>query len=370
MSHHGQDSIGLIGFDERERNLLEVFLDSSDNPGLVLDSPERADSILFNCSSDTERRRFLDWLSSRRRCAVVAVVADVEPPEGAYELRRPLSIASLRQCLRTLARDLRRDRLAREAESVEARAASSGLKMAPGAFKELLAQSGVPARREASTTPPAAIPAKNVGPAPLLDWSEEQKRQLVRQATGALPELDVEDDAQRKRLMVSLDGQFLDWVRRAVDQGRDQSVPVKLTGVPGVFVYDPVSDQFSYDLDADFLIQMATSRFGPGELGCEALEQAPEGGAVAPRDEVLWLLGLMSTRGRIPDTLDPRVSRQLKPVKGMPHALLTPQAERIADFWSTARYTPTEVMQALKVPQNYVFSFMVAADAADLFERT
>lgn len=32
-------TIALVGFNAREQNLLEVFLASSDNPGLSLDAP-------------------------------------------------------------------------------------------------------------------------------------------------------------------------------------------------------------------------------------------------------------------------------------------------------------------------------------------
>jgi hypothetical protein len=362
-------TIALIGFPAREQNLLEVFFAGSDNPGLALDTPERAHALLVNLETEVERKRFLDWYASRESCPVVAVTGDLPAPEGMLEVRRPLSIASLCQTLRTLARELKRRREAREATSEAARASGSGLKMAPSELRSLIASNQAAATVKPARHTSVRRPQQSPAEALLLRWSDTEKGVLLRHVCGSLPDLDPSAAADRARLALSLEGQFLTQARTAVKLAREAQQPVQVTGIPGQFIYFPQSDSFTYDLEPDFLLQMAASRFGPGELGCQLREGAVPAAAQAPRDEMIWLLALFTTRGRVPDYLDPAGRYQLKPVSNLSRFLLPPQAERVAELWQQAPHRPIDVSRSLKIPQRYVFSFLAAADAVDLFER-
>lgn len=345
------------------------FWASSDNPGLSLDAPGRADALLVNLESKAECKRFLDWYASREPCPVVAVTGDFPAPDSMMELRRPLHILSLRQTLRRLAQKLAQRRKEREAASETARASGSGLKMAPSELRTLIrastAEHGVIEKPVMVERPHRET---TVGQ-PLLRWSSAEKETLMRDVCGSLPDLDPALPTDRARLSISLEGQFVTWARAAVAQGREAKVPVRVTGIPGQFIYYPQQDSFSYDLEPDFLLQMAASRFVPGELGCQLLELSDPVDPQSPRDEVLWLLMLFTTRGRLPDYLEPTGRYRLKPVGDLARFLLPPHAGQVAGLWQQAGRSPIEISHSLHIAQRYVFSFLAAADAVDLFER-
>lgn len=365
-------SIALVGFSAREQNLLEVFMSGSDNPGLTLDSPGRAHSLLVNLESEADCKRFLDWYATRDACPVVAVTGDYPAPPSMMEVRRPLSLLALRQTLRRLAVDLKKRRDEREAANETARAEASGLRMSPSELRSLISAAGASAS-PATTAKPAARAQRRAAAThnmPLLHWTEAEKDALLREVCGSLSDLDPAVPTDRARLSISLEGQFVTWARVAVAKGREAKAPAQVTGIPGRFVYYPQRDSFSYDLDSDLLLQMAASRFGPGELGCQLQDVAESiSGSLAPRDEVLWLLALFTTRGRVPDYLDPLGRYQLKPVGNLSRFLLPPHAQSVAERWQQGACSPIEISRSLGIPQRYVFSFMAAADAVDLFER-
>lgn len=366
-------TIALVGFSPREQSLLEVFFASSDNPGLTLDAPQRAESLLLNVDSEAALKKFLVWYERRTPCPIIAVVDQQPTPEGMSELRRPLNLLVLRQTLQRLVRQLSRARKREEAESEEVRASTTGLKMSPAEFRSLIDASRQEPSSAASRPPLAsarpAPAAADSAEMPLISWHEAEREKLVKHICGSLPDLDPDSPADRARLSISLEGQFVTWVRTAVQRGKETRRAMQLTGIPGCFIYFPQQDCFSYDLGMDLLLQMASSRFGPGELGCRELELEQPEAPQARRDEMLWLLALHTTHGRVPDHLDPRGRYRLKPVAHLERFLLPPFAQRIAARWQQTELTPLEVSRSLDIPQRYVFSFLAAADAVELFER-
>lgn len=365
-------SIGLIGFDDREKNQLEVFLNSSENPGFVEKDPASADALLVNLGTLEDKQRFLRWYSGRSECPVLAVVDDQAVPGVAHTLKRPLTLSSLKSALRKVAEEVKASSFSSKSGSAEVQGdASSLLKMSPEEFKALIESSGVkpkvPKKREEIVDTGRDSRKKNL----ILRWSDAEWQALVRSACGTLPDLDLSNPADRKRLSfsISAQGRFFEQVNHAVALGREKSVPVQITGIPGELVYFPEPDLFSYDLDPDLLIQMANSRFGPGELSCVELADKTPDRPMAARDELLWVLAVFTSAGRLPDYLDPAAPYILREMPELSRFLLTPHAERIARAWYSEKQSAVAIAYSLKIPQRYVFSFMVAADAAGLFER-
>lgn len=365
-------SIGLIGFDDRERNQLEVFLNSSENPGFVETDPVKADALLVNLASADDKKRFLRWYTGRADCPVVAVVDDQTVSGGMHTLKRPMTLAGLKKVLREVIREVQSSASASSGLSGAGEAdTQSLLKMTPEELKALIAASGVAPKKAKPRTADQDIGRDGRKENLILRWSDAEWQSLVRSACGTLPDLDLSNPSDRRRLSFSAaaQGRFLDQINQVVARGRDNGVPVQVTGIPGELIYFPELDLFSYDLDPDLLIQMANSRFGPGELGCEELTEQSPNRPTAMRDELLWVLALFTAAGRVPDYLDPAAPLILKEMPDLSRFLLTPHAERIARAWYSEKQSATAIAYSLKIPQRYVFSFMVAADAAGLFER-
>lgn len=273
---------------------------------------------MLNVDSEAALKKFLVWYERRTPCPVIAVLDQLPTPEGMTELRRPLNLLVLRQTLQRLVRELGRARKREEAKSEAVRASNTGLKMSPAEFRSLIDASrqapsaGVSRPPQARVRPaPAAVDSADT---PLISWPEEEREKLVRHICGSLPELDPDSPADRARLSISLEGQFVTWMRTAVQQGKETRRAMQITGIPGCFIYFPQQDCFSYDLGMDLLLQMASSRFGPGELGCRELELEQPEAPQARRDEMLWLIALYSTHGRVPGPSGPQ--RSLPPQAG------------------------------------------------------
>lgn len=365
-------SIGLIGFDDRERNQLEVFLNSSENPGFSEIDPVKADALLVNLASADDKKRFLRWYAGRSDCPVVAVVDDQSVSGGMHTLKRPMTLAGLKKVLREVIREVQSNAVVNSNSANPAEGESSSLlKMSPEEFKALIESSGVAPKKVKTRPREEDIGRDGRKDNLILRWSDVEWQSLVRSACGTLPDLDLSNPADRRRLSFSAAAQsrFLDQVNQVVSLAREKGVPAKMTGIPGELVYFPEDDLFSYDLDPDLLIQMANSRFGPGELSSEVLSEQSPNRPTAKRDELLWVLALFTAAGRVPDYLDPVAPLILKEMPDLSRFLLTPHAERIARAWYSEKQSATAVASSLKIPQRYVFSFMVAADAAGLFER-
>lgn len=359
-------SIGLVGFSGREKSMLEVFFDSSNNPGLSVAAPEKSASLLVNVETSADLKQFSNWYKSRSPCPVVAVVGGLEAPPDALALERPLEISNLKAVLKRVLEALRKSAAPVETTGERNR---PRLRIAPEELKSLIAEAGVGTPKPAPK-PEALSSIRDANKSRLvLRWSDAEQSMLLKRACGSLPDLDPELPGWNKRILFSLEGRFLDQVGKMVELARVQGVATKVTGIPGNFVYFPDRDLFSYDLDPDLLVQMAGSRFGLGELGCESTELKTPTDPIAKRDQLLWMLGLFTAAGRLPDHLDPAEKYRLVDAADLQRFMLMPQAEQIAKVWVSDDRSALDIVQLLKLPQRYVFSFMAAADAAGLLER-
>lgn len=422
-------SIGLVGFEPKEAGMLEVLLSGSDSQGFSVASQSTASALLIDYDIVSNNIHQMSRLQSdlgNRPCIVVSAYPH-SIDFGNIILSRPLSFDGLKGALRELRIivDDRQDRFHRpvdetpvvkpettvaaserplkldkatlaswvaEAKKEEAHAAPQASKKPASkpSIKKPVQQQSVnaksvhasashspkPAFTEGSTLRQAAQPepVSPTGPTAkkrdLLDWNVAQKQELELQCCGHYDDINPQDMADRKRITINLQGQFITLAREAVSLANRESLPVQVCGIPGIFVYLPDNRQFAFNLDNELLLQTVRSRFGVGEL---QLQERPDLTDVdfprAKMDELLWTLSLITVQGRVPDYLD--ISGEMKLVRApeFERLLSIPYSRSIARLWVSRSYSALDIVKVLAIPQRFVFSFMVAADTVGLFER-
>jgi hypothetical protein len=193
--------------------------------------------------------------------------------------------------------------------------------------------------------------------------------EMVQQCCGNLPDVNLDSATERRRVYFSLDGLLLPWIKRCIEVGDASGKPQQVLGVPGAMFYLPQEKAFLLNIDADLLLQLTRTRFGFDEISLLEREldaELPKGRKVAA-DELLWQFALFTARGRLPDTLSAEEPRLLKAMPDFERLLETPHARSIAELWHSQRLSAQNIVSMLGVPQRFVFSFLVAADAIGLY---
>ncbi|WP_027859087.1 hypothetical protein [Marinobacterium jannaschii] len=203
-----------------------------------------------------------------------------------------------------------------------------------------------------------------------------QRQEMVARLCGFMPDLDLTQSDVRKRAFVNRDNTLLDCLLKA--RQSDKSSPLLVSGVPLILGYLPASDQFIHDIDDDMLLQLATTRFGIGELGLETKAELGvpdyDGGRlsglkVEASTGFLWKIALLTARGRLFSDMDPEKLYQLKPIVGQDRIFVTPHADKIEKLWYGHRLSVLDVAKILKIPQRFAFSFMVGAYTLGWFQE-
>lgn len=86
-------------------------------------------------------------------------------------------------------------------------------------------------------------------------------------------------------------------------------------------------------------------------------------------ESFLWKIALLTSKGRIPDAVDPLRPIQLKRWPNMTRITLPPHAMRIAALLHDSPMTPFQAAQRLGIRQQYVFAFFSAAYALGLISQ-
>ncbi len=435
-------SVGLVGFEGKERDTLEVFFSSSEAHGLVLDVPEKSDALIVNIDGPDSLHSFLRWSERQEARPVVVVVDGIQVPDTLIRLDRPLTMLALKQALKSVRNQLRY--ASPKTDDKQGPGGAADKKVAttvldPQAFRSLineavaadaaekarkLQQVEAVAKKEPAANEPApkqaapkkapvaaparpqavaaraavdSEPARAAAPALVLEephdqakaevepsapepvatdgthaltWSPAQQVELIKHCCGSLPDLDLSLESGRRRLTINLEGRLLVPVQDAVKQACANQQPVQICGVPGALIYFPAQDSFSYDLDPELLLQMSGTRFAFGELSLMPrpdLEQPQS--PMVPRDELVWMLALMTTQGRVPEGVSVDKPLQLGAMPDFTRLLAMPHGKSIATLWMAAPQSALGIVRTLGIAQRFVFSFLVAADATGLFER-
>lgn len=419
--------IGLSGFGQSEQTMLELFFNSRHQKVFDLTQPDKADVLLVDLSGTTGEMQYLKLLRQHPACAGLPGIALTEGgdvPQGFIELKRPLTLNGLSAELENLTRLLQRDDpvapvasdrdtvfaewQARKQAGLDAmrkwnkgkQLSDSGKTLFPldrHGVQEVISKAHlVMAHRRhentEKTTPTAAVNEPTeaidtrvaetpVAAKPDMKPAVEQITEKVEEKRpdqdstndycGHLPDQDLNEPSGLRRVRFNMESSLLPWVVLAVKTGRQSKQAQQVSGLPGVLIYLPEADCFYCDLDADLLLHMARARFGLDELFLTRLEPSTyvlgESSRHIAAEQLLWKLALLTSRGRIPETIDLNKPVQLIRKPDFSVFELTPHARTLAELWFSKRLSPRQMLSELAVPQRYVFTFLVAADAVGFF---
>lgn len=414
----GQHTIAILGFATNEAAMLEIFFNSGKADGFVLADLDRAESLLVGFSDPAVRSQVQALLrrAARPLVAVVDEATQAQAKGAPILIHRPLTMAALQDGLARLRGRLDADPVsdqvagavvasehdqqrqaafeewqARKQRSSEAlsvwkgesskreiEALRSRFSVERNELNHLILEAQQQVRQHQAASAPRA-PAKPAKPAepPVAPPPEPQEAlqtpklsaEMIQQCCGSLPDVNLDAPHERRRAYFSLDGLLLPWIQRCVRTGDETGQVQQVVGVPGALFYLPGEKVFLVGIDSDLLLQLTRTRFGFDEISLLARASEadlPPGRKVAA-DELLWQLALFTSRGRVPDTLSAEQPRLLNEMPDFERLLETPHARSIAELWQSQRLSAQHIASMLGIPQRFVFSFLVAADAIGLF---
>jgi|GEM_PF-1617578 len=195
--------------------------------------------------------------------------------------------------------------------------------------------------------------------------------ELVHQCVGNHPDIDLTRTSQLRGIFINPDALLLPWLVQALLIGNESGHPQQVNGLPKVLVYLPNPARFVTDFDDEFLSQTARSRFGFGELSLVERQgfEVSDGLRTIDADALIWKLAMLTVRGRVLEGLDPLQPRKLKAIPDFKRLFAIPHAKRIAKLWYERPMSANDVVDALKIPQRFVFTFMSAASVVQLFDQ-
>lgn len=421
MPVSGKHSIGIIGFAANEAAMLEVFFTGNRAKGFQLVPADKAESLLIGISDAGSRQQVEGWVrqnGSRPFIAVVDPGAGEKVNGKSIRLTRPLSMGALQQALSDLQQQLGAGSVAATVPVVSAGPTQKGQQdQRAAAFAEwqarkerssqaLDAWKGGNRQRQSEALRSRFSLERNELNSLILNAQDQLRQQhsetgalrtqasaaavepqqsesllsdelraprisaeMIQQCCGNLPDVNLDSATERRRVYFSLDGLLLPWIKRSINAGDTSGKPQQVVGVPGALFYLPETKEFLVNLDSDLLLQLTRTRFGFEEISLLEREpdaELPKGRQVAA-DELLWQLALFTARGRLPDTLSAEEPRLLNALPDFERLLETPHARSISELWQSQRLSAQNIASMLGVPQRFVFSFLVAADAIGLY---
>lgn len=406
----GKHLIGIIGFAANEAAMLEIFFKGNKGEGFVLSPVDDAKALIVGFSDRESQFQLEKWLERDQR-PIIAVVDQTSEPlvsKSSIKIHRPLTIGALQDALSKLRGRLEAGSVSSEVADAVVAVASEQEKNRAAVFAEwqarkqrsseaLSAWKGDSTQREAealrsrfsvertelnslileaqhalqkqqASRPPKPLPEPVVEPEETLQVPK-LSAEMIQQCCGSLPDVNLDSAHERRRAYFSLDGLLLPWIQRCVRQGDESGKVQQVLGVPGALFYLPAEKVFLVGIESELLLQLTRTRFGFDEISLQERSsdaELPAGRRVAA-DELLWQLALFTARGRIPDTLSAEQPRLLDEMPDFERLLETPHARSIAELWQSQRLSAQNIASMLGVPQRFVFSFFVAADAIGLF---
>ena len=197
----------------------------------------------------------------------------------------------------------------------------------------------------------------------------------IYRCCGNLPDINFGDPDERRRVYFDVEGALLNWLPMAVKQGQSKGQPTEIIGLHNGLVYQPNTDTFYCEFGEDLLLQYALSRFTFGELSLtendhwsELVVGEQEKTFVGRADAIIWKVALWTSRGRLAYGLDLERPYRLDKMPDFTRLICFPYAQQIAELWLNKAFTIVDVVSILRVPQRYVFAFVVAAHAVGLLK--
>lgn len=228
-----------------------------------------------------------------------------------------------------------------------------------------------PAEAEAAIPEAAKAPSAPSAPAYKINAEELAAEHRF---CGERADMSVPDIQNSKDLFYNPTDYLLAALKEAYLVGGKWRVPAHVDFEHGGITYIPESNQAYLEFpETDLSAHCAqplpkflkVRMVGKNEL--PALKEKFAQGVLLERfDARLWLAGLETAQGRLPQGTDVKQTVYLKHWPNLTRFQITPHALRIAALWATRGGDLIETAEVLKIPQRHVFAFYNAAFALDL----
>jgi len=404
MIAHDCLRVGVLGMDERSRNLLRLFFDGPCKGACELVDHDRADVTLIDLDAygGSNLKAKHDALYPDRQVILLSI--QPKPAGDVLWLSKPLNGKLL---LNTLT-DLR----TRITSSRPPPAPSS---RGPGASRPVVAAAPVSRKVDPAPLPPkrarAGVPAvagrdahREPARPPVAQLSRskvQEDRATTRKVVAdtdandsggsgdAAAQLDEvahlryldkgadinpTDPAQVARVSFSTDNLLQGYLQRALSDATQTNRPVVVSGIWRSISIDPLARSVCYELSLSQLRSLCIMPTKESEVSIQPLV-IPGGDAPnrhtgkfdhQPLDAFLWQIALWTSRGRIPNDADLKKPVFLSHWPNFTRLTVTPHALRIAALWSRQPYGLIDTAKILHIPQRYVFAFFCAVQAIGL----
>jgi hypothetical protein len=341
--------LALVGLDARAENLFRMFFRGPCQEKAVVVSPEHAQATLIDLDVPQGRAIYQQHLNDDRHRTIILLSISEQTDLGANVVfvKKPAQAQSMMDAI---------ERASRLAESHRRAAQPTGA--VASEMKVIRSDSATRARpRQAAS---------------LLD------EQMFKSYLGYRDDIDPNDASRRAQLFYLPRDYLQGHIQSAWEIALTREQPTRLE-TP----WRPVSllpNQRLAFVDADEpqlravcsipFKNIASVDIGLGEkqalssikmITPEEVESIVSSKSVMPIESFLWKIALLTSKGRLPDCIDPSEPLGLKRWPNMTRLMLPPHGMRIASLLVNEPTTPFQAASRLGIRQQYVFAFISAA---------
>jgi len=401
--------VGVLGMDERSRNLLRLFFNGPCKGLCELVDHKGADVTLIDLDAygGSNLKAKHDALYPGRPTILLSIQ---EKPVGeSLWLSKPLNGKALLSTLTGLRKQIRppikqsaplppskppQQTISRKAPATSAAATHTADTVPPKPAPQPAdapAATNKQARRQPPPSKPAPsardkTPADSATPGNAARRSASNKDPKSGDAAAQLDEnehlryldkgadINPTDPSQLRKVTYSTANLLQGYLQQALTEAMQTQRPVVVHGIWRNISIDPVARSVCYELSLSQLRSLCIMPTKESKVSIEPMttlgECKPDRPGAKfdhdPLDAFLWQIALWTSRGRIRDDVDLKKPVFLTHWPNFTRLTVTPHALRIAALWVRQPYGLFETAKILQIPQRYVFAFYCAAQAIGL----
>ncbi len=193
---------------------------------------------------------------------------------------------------------------------------------------------------------------------------------------GKRRDVDLDDWGKCIALYYLVENYFQTGVEKAWRLAVSEQKPVLLSALGEKIAFFPNDNEICTTIREDALIDLCNLKVRSDQLeiktltGDEAhyyhIKRKITTSYVLQADAFVWLVALLSSRGRIPKGVDMDRPVCMTRWPNLTRMVTTPEMMKIAALWASRQVSLRDAPAVLGVPQRYVFAFFSAAYAIDL----
>lgn len=345
--------VTLVGLDERAQTRLEMFLRGRAQDVCVLVGEHEAEAAIVDLDGFGGERL---WQAFRSRFYGPAVVMSVAERRvhNALWVRKPLDTGEFLDAIKSV-----RQRLQTECQLHEvAQAATVPVAEPPaGALRD-------------KTSDPVRDEGEGVSRAAGLVWDEQQ----IHAYCGAIDDAAYLTPTRRAELFYVPERYFQGLLPQARQLAEKHAMPVRLDIMGYTLFYLPESRKVLSDIRENILRPLCVMPLPQPSVKMHVVPQhelpplMPGDPRLHSFEELLWLMALWASRGRVPEGTDLDTPVSLSGWPNFTRLLMTPNAMQIAALW---HMQPTSLLQTAKrlaIPHRQIFALFSACQALGLIQ--